>query len=212
MQLGRWGDAPPKVYVYNFLPPDELDELLRLFQRVTGKLLRISKTLGIEAPVLRPEDDWEALRLLNERYEGQKSAEEQLQLELSRLREEHPELYDELQRFPRRVFSGKRAPESGTRGLFCCYRYPALQEGQQGEVRWYFRCADSGDIWESDRLKEIADAIRSTPETGRVTSASAELLREWRLEIERDRVQKPMRALQAPMGTKPTLVCWMEVC
>jgi len=212
MQLGRWGDAPPKVYVYNFLPPDELDELLRLFQRVTGKLLRISRTLGIEAPVLRPEDDWEALRLLNERYEGQKSAEEQLQLELSDLREEHPELYDELQRFPRRVFSGKRAPESGTRGLFCCYRYPALQEGQQGEVRWYFRCADSGDIWESDRLKEIADAIRSTPETGRVTSASAELLREWRLEIERDRVQKPMRALQAPMGTKPTLVCWMEVC
>jgi len=212
MQLGRWGDQPPKVYVYNFLPPDELNELLRLFQRVTGKLLRISKTLGIEAPLLTPEDDFEALRLLNERYEGQKSAEEQLRVEQSKLREQHPELWQELESLPKRLFSGKRASADGTRGLFCCYRYPALQEGQQGEVRWYFRAAESGEIWESDRLNDIADAIRSTPETHRVTSASAELLKEWRLDIERDRIQKHMRDLQAPMGTKATLVCWMEVC
>jgi len=64
---------PVKVFVYNFLPPEEIEDLLHVHQRVTGKLLRISKTLGIEAPVLTPEDDWEALRLFNEKYEGQES-------------------------------------------------------------------------------------------------------------------------------------------
>ena len=37
-----------KVAFWNFLPPDELDDLLRLFQRVTSKVLVISRTLGIE--------------------------------------------------------------------------------------------------------------------------------------------------------------------
>ena len=36
-----------KVAYWNFLPPDELDELLRLYSRITGKALRISKTFGI---------------------------------------------------------------------------------------------------------------------------------------------------------------------
>jgi SNF2 family DNA or RNA helicase len=67
-RLGR--PQPVTVHIYNFLPPNELEELLGLYRRVTGKLLRISKTLGIEAPVLTPEDDFEALRLFNEKYEG----------------------------------------------------------------------------------------------------------------------------------------------
>ncbi|MDO8586144.1 MAG: helicase-related protein [Armatimonadota bacterium] len=209
MQLGRWGGEPHKVYVFNFLPPDELNDLLRLFQAVTGKLLRISKTLGIEAPVLTPDDDFEALRLFNERYIGQKSDEERMRGELDAIAKDHPELYAELQGFPRRLFSGKPAPEDGVLGLFCCYRYPAMQEGLQGEVRWYFR-SHSGEIWESERLKDIADAIRSTRETQRKTKASAEDLKEWRLDIE-PRVQKHMRDIQAPMGTKAVLVCWMEV-
>ncbi|MFQ5793831.1 MAG: C-terminal helicase domain-containing protein [Candidatus Bipolaricaulia bacterium] len=41
-----------KVYVYNFLPPDELNDLLHLLERLTGKIMIINKTLGIEAPLL----------------------------------------------------------------------------------------------------------------------------------------------------------------
>jgi len=215
--LGRMpvgGESLPrfKVHVFNFLPPDELEELLHLFQRVTGKLLRISKTLGIEAPLLTPEDEFEALRLFNEKYEGQRSIEEELQSELERLRREHPTLYDELSSFPRRVFSGKRsAGFQPARGLFCCYRFPPMKEGEMGEVRWYFRVAPTGEIWESARLEDIAKAIRSTAETPRVTEASSHQLKEWRQEIERERVQTYLRDLQAPMGAKATLVCWMEV-
>lgn len=216
-RLGR--PQPVTVHVYNFLPPDELDELLGLYRRVTGKLLRISKTLGIEAPVLTPEDEFEALRLFNEKYEGQRSIEEELHLELERLKREHPGLFERLPSYPKRIFSGKQAEPKGIRGLFCCYRFPIIPKGtgsekesSLGEIRWYFRVAETGEIWESDRLEEIAAAIRSRPETPRVVRASASDLKSWREEIERGPVARYLRALQAPMGVKPTLVCWMEVC
>ncbi len=209
-RLGR--DQPVKVHVFNFLPPDELNELLRLFQRVTGKLLRISKTLGIEAPLLTPEDDFEALRLFNEKYEGQRSVEEELHLELERLKREHPGLFERLPSYPRRIFSGKQAGRSSIRGLFCCYRFPSMREGETGEVRWYFRVAETGEIWESERLAEIAAAICSKPDTMHIVQASGQDLKKWREEIERGPVARYLRDLQAPMGVKPTLVCWMEVC
>jgi SNF2 family DNA or RNA helicase len=223
-RLGR--PQPVTVHIYNFLPPNELEELLGLYRRVTGKLLRISKTLGIEAPVLTPEDDFEALRLFNEKYEGQRSVEEELHLELERLKREHPGLFERLPSYPKRIFSGKQAGAKGIRGLFCCYRFPVIQRSapsetplgaervleQRGDLRWYFRVAETGEIWESDRLAEIAQVIRSQPNTLRVIRASAHDLKKWREEIERGPVARYLRALQAPLGVKPTLVCWMEVC
>ena len=36
------------IAYWNFLPPNQLDSLLGLFQRVTGKYFNIAKILGIE--------------------------------------------------------------------------------------------------------------------------------------------------------------------
>ena len=55
-----------KVAYWNFLSPDELDDLLKLYNRVTHKTLRISKTFGIEGQkLLHPKDDFEALKNFN---------------------------------------------------------------------------------------------------------------------------------------------------
>ena len=71
-----------KVSFWNFLPPDELNAILTLYARVTQKTLLISKTLGIEGKkLLRPEDDYEALKEFNQAYEGTKSAVEDMHLE-----------------------------------------------------------------------------------------------------------------------------------
>ena len=59
------------VYLWNFLPPDELNEILSLYERVTHKALRISKTFGIEGRKFSdPADDYEALREFNQQVEG----------------------------------------------------------------------------------------------------------------------------------------------
>jgi superfamily II DNA/RNA helicase len=105
-----------KVTYWNFLPPDELNALLTLYARVTHKTLRISKTFGIEGKkLLRPEDDFEALKNFNHLYEGTPTPAEQLQLEYEKLLADDPGLEDRLHNLPGRVFSGKRHPREGTR-------------------------------------------------------------------------------------------------
>ncbi|HUY33032.1 MAG TPA: helicase-related protein, partial [Pirellulales bacterium] len=103
-----------KVAYWNFLPPDELNDLLLLYNKVTHKTLRISKTLGIETgKLLRPDDDYEAIKDFNHAYEGQPSTDENLRLELQALLAGDPELADRLDALPGRVFSGKRHPAPG---------------------------------------------------------------------------------------------------
>lgn len=45
-------DIRGKVVYWNFLPPDELDNLLHLYSKVSGKTLKISKVFGIEGKKL----------------------------------------------------------------------------------------------------------------------------------------------------------------
>ncbi|MFO7907429.1 MAG: hypothetical protein ACQESR_22565 [Planctomycetota bacterium] len=71
-----------EVAYWNFLPPDELNDLLSLYRTVTHKTLRISKTFGIEGKkLLTPEDDYEDLKNFNDRYYGTKTPEEEMHLE-----------------------------------------------------------------------------------------------------------------------------------
>jgi superfamily II DNA/RNA helicase len=133
-----------KVYFWNFLPPDELEELLHLKKCLDGKILRINKTLGIEGALLTPDDTDMALKLFNERYEGKESTEELMNLERQRIEKQEPQLWQSLQGLPRRLFSGKKAGDgfgpilnqkgeviahlkaNGKKGVFACYRMPTI--------------------------------------------------------------------------------------
>jgi hypothetical protein len=96
------------VEYWNFLPPGELDELLNLYKKVSNKTLLISKTLGIEGKkLLRPEDDFAALRDFDHQYEGEPTVLETMHLEYQRLLAAHPDLPARLEALPGRVFSGK---------------------------------------------------------------------------------------------------------
>src|SRR5205807_1245241 len=82
-----------KVAYWNFLPPSEIDDLLKLYQKVSGKTLAISKTFGIEGKkLLRPEDDYDALRDFLHALDGTKTMDEQLHLEYQRLVRDNPGL------------------------------------------------------------------------------------------------------------------------
>ena len=140
------------VAYWNFLPPDELDKLLQLYRKVSHKTLRISKTFGIEGKkLLKPEDDYEALREFNQKYEGVPNAAEQMHLEFQKLLDQNPGLEEHLNGLPGRVFSGKQSPKPGTRAVFFCYSLPApsadAHEGKAGNLEiWSEKYGSTGMV------------------------------------------------------------------
>mgnify|MGYP000201799325 CR=1 FL=1 len=211
------------VAYWNFLPPEDLDELLRLYTKVSHKTLRISKTFGIEGrKLLRPEDDFEALKEFNHAYEGEVSAAEKMHLEYERLLREHPGLAARLDGLPGRLFSGKAAPRPESRGVFFCYRLPGRTptendappgedrwDASEGLTAWYLFDIGTGRIAEDPA--GIVEWIRCAPDTPRATSLPRPRLSEIRALVEKRIRDTHLKRVQAPAGVKPVLKCWMEL-
>jgi superfamily II DNA or RNA helicase len=204
------------VAFWNFLPPEELDSLLRLYQLVSHKTLKISKTFGIEGKkLLTPEDDYDALREFNHEYEGSPSFFEKLRLELQDFVKADTSLAGRLTLLPGRVFSGRQHPTAGTRAVFFCFGLPALDKvageftEEAGTTRWYLHDLDRDTILEEPN--EIVASIRSKPDTPRHCSIEQATLVEIRAKIEKHIKNTYLKRVDAPVGVKPTLKCWMEL-
>jgi superfamily II DNA or RNA helicase len=205
-----------KVAFWNFLPPDELNELLSLYTRVTEKTLLISKTLGIEGKkLLTPEDDYQALREFNHVYEGTKSAVEEMHLEYQALLRDHPGVAERLGSLPGALFSGRERAHNGARGVFFCYALPALDKDagefteEAGTTRWYLFDLDRDAVVEEPG--EIVSSIRSKPETPRHCATEQKTLVEIRATVEKHIKNTYLKRLDAPVGVRPALKCWMEL-
>jgi superfamily II DNA/RNA helicase len=204
------------VTYWNFLPPEELNSILTLYTKVTQKTLLISKTLGIEGKkLLTPEDDYEALKEFNASYEGKRSTVEDMHLEYLDLLQSDPELEDRLKAFPGAIFSGRKRIAGGVHGVFFCYGLPALDKEtnefteEAGTTRWYLY-----DVHQKVTLEdpgEIAESIRSKPKTARRCIIEKETLIEVRQKIEKHIKNTYMKRVDAPMGIRPQLRCWMEL-
>ena len=205
-----------KVWFWNFLPPDELNEVLSLYTKVTQKTLLISNTLGIEGKkLLTPEDDYEALKEFNHAYEGTRTAVEDIHLEYQALLQADPELETRLAHFPGAIFSGRKRPAKGRRGVFFCYALPALDKEKNdfteeaGTTRWYLYDLDRDTILEEPG--EIVASIRSKPETLRHCTTEEMTLLDIRKRIEKHVKNSYLKRVDAPVGVKPRLRCWMEL-
>ena len=208
------------VAYWNFLPPDELDELLKLYGRVAHKTLRISKTLGIEGKkLLREDDDYEDLRNFSEQYEGQRTPDENLHLEWQDLLQAHHDLEERVKSFPNGIFSGK--DDGDGQKVFFCYARPAFDKAASeargtdvwstdaGDVQWYLYDPARDEIRED--APGIVGHIRSQPDTARKTHMSHSELAEVRSRVEKHIAKTYLRKVQAPVGVKPVLKAWMEL-
>lgn len=215
------------IAFWNFLPPEELDELLRLYQRVTHKTMVISRTLGIEGrKLLTPDDEFDPIKELNEQCDGTLSETEQLRLEYNQLLTDHPDLAASLPALPLKVFSGKASPQAGERVVFFCFRIPRPDpdlpaipmDTESGQPRWsdtagftVWACYDVEGKQVLTDPAAIARFIRSAPETPRSCALDRALLTEIRKKAEKQLTAEVLRPLQAPVGVTPILKCWMEV-
>ena len=210
------------VAYWNFLPPDELDDLLKLYGKVSKKTLRISKTFGIEGRKLfKPEDDYDDLKNFNEAYEGSVSPLEKMHLEMEKMLKDYPDLEQRLADMRNRIFSGKENLAPGTRAVFFCYARPAKNDNggddteeeswsiEAGDAQWYLYDLASEKILEE--ATEIIELIRSTPETPRRCVIERPTLSEIRAKLDKHIKNTYLRKVQAPIGVKPVLKAWMEL-
>ena len=205
-----------KVSFWNFLPPDELNAILTLYTKVTQKTLLISKTLGIEGKkLLTPEDDYEALKEFNHAYEGTRTAIEDMHLEYQALLQADPALETRLTNLPGAIFSGRKRPAKGARGVFFCYALPALDKDKNefteaaGTTRWYLFDLDRDAVLEEPG--EIFASIRSKTDTPRTCTTEENTLVDLRAKVEKHIKNTYLKRVDAPIGVKPSLRCWMEL-
>jgi superfamily II DNA or RNA helicase len=207
-----------RVIYWNFLPNAALEKILGLYQRVSGKTLRISRLFGIEGRRLfRESDDYEDLKDLNREIDSEPTEEERLRQELRQLLIDHPELEARLPDLPNRIFSGR--PAARGRGVFFCYALPGRTRTLAGEedwdsdegrqVRWYFKDLNGGPVLET--ATAIASRIRSAPDTDRRLELDRSALVAARTAVEKHIEGGYMRQVQAPVGAKPVLKAWMEL-
>lgn len=204
-----------EVAYWNFLPPDDLDTLLRLYQRVAHKTLRISKTLGIEhGRLLKADDDYDVIRTFEAERMGRRSTTEVLREEFGRLLAE-PGMKERLNALPDGLRSGRTAPEGTASGVFFCYACPAQDPETRewslegGEVVWLLRDLVTGEIVEGPDA--IHDRIRSEPDEPRRLEVPRETLLEAKEAVERHLKQSYLRRVQAPAGVDCDLLAWMEL-
>ena len=205
------------VRFWNFLPPDELERILELYEKVAGKTLLISHTLGIEGrKLLRPDDAYDPLREFNASYEGTRTAAEEMHLEYQALLKRHPDLAERLDGLPGSVFSGRRKLAKGVRGVFFCYSLPALDAEtgaftlEAGPTRWYLYDMGEDSIVESSG--DIVGSIRSKPNTPRRCTTERATLKQVRDKVLRHVRDTYLKRVNAPMDAPdPQLRCWMEM-
>jgi hypothetical protein len=210
-----------EVAYWNFLPPEELDELLKLYSRVSHKTLRISKTFGIEGrKLLKPEDDYDDLKEFAEAYEGKVTPVEEMKLEFQKMLKDHPGLESRLNALPGRVFSGKEHPSPGTKAVFFCYARPAHdpEAGAEGEESWSVEAGDAQwylyDLASEAVIEEpteIVNLIRSTPETPRRRTIERATLSQVRRKVEKHIKDTYLKRINAPGWVRVVLRAWMEL-
>jgi hypothetical protein len=202
------------VRYWNFLPPTDLNQLLSLYKRVTNKTLVISEVFGIEGgKLLTPEDNLRALVEFNAKYEGQRTKAEELRLEYQKLLSDFAGLEDNLRKLPL-IYSGKQNPNA-VRAIFFCYALPAYDTDTKqytydaGIVRWYLYDIDKKTIM--SEASDISEHIRSLPDTPRVLTISESEFIDVRKKVESDIKSKYLRKIDAPVGVRAQLRCWMEL-
>lgn len=209
-----------KIFIRNFLPPDALNGLLSLYSRVQGRVVLISKTLGIPGGrLLNAEDlldDVKVFSAFQQEYQGQISVGERLRLEYLDLVRLHPELAKIVESIPDGVHSAK---SGDVVGIFECSIEPILTAEtedapsvwttDEGRVRWTFAPADGEPI--SD-FETVSNFVRSNEHTVRARlSDDVESTRQLKV-LRKDQLQRLQRDAGLPLDAgNPIYVCWMAI-
>ena len=127
-RINRIGGKSERIYIYNFLPTEQVEGDINLRRRAQVKLQAFHSTLGEDSQIYTTDEQYESFGLFDKTItEGQEISERLTYLmEIRRFREEHPDEFKRIKNLPlkiRNAVAGTAdAPANGT---LCFLRKPA---------------------------------------------------------------------------------------
>lgn len=165
-RIDRIGSPFKEIYVYNFFPEEELEDLLRLVKILQNKIRNIDSSIGLDATVLGEEVNPKVFGVIRRIREQDETIFDELEKEvfgggerfyqplMDYLKTKTAEL---LESIPLGIYSGL---ERGIKGIFFYYKY------SDDFHFWYLYDLTTGDIIKNKT--KILDYLSCPPEEKRV--------------------------------------------
>jgi hypothetical protein len=206
------------IQIRNFLAPKEIDDLIKLYNKVQGKTLMISKTLGIPGGKLLDEsdifDDVKVFQAFKDEYNGDIAPIEELRLKWLGLVAADPTLPALVDRLPEGIATSKAG---APKGVFICRRVPTLvKAGGDAEAEWSLRPGKVEWALQGEEIERgllaIDRAIEATPATPTVKFSERSALHAALRGFEASETKQFRKDTQLPMDAPvPETICWIEV-
>jgi hypothetical protein len=201
-RIDRIGSPFKEIYVYNFFPEEELEDLLRLVEVLQSKIRNIDKSVGLDTTVLGEEVNPKVFGIIR------------------RIREQDETIFDELEkevfgggeRFYQPLIDYLRAKAAGELETIPLGIHSGLRKGIKG-IFFYYKYSDDFHFWYLyDLLTEemtknktkILDYISCPPEEERVIPDFFERVYEINAEIVKD-IEATYKEVEQRETVDPTL-------
>lgn len=203
-RIDRIGSPYKKIYVYNFFPEDELEELLRLVQILQNKIIDIDKSVGLDQTILGEPIHPKVFGIIRRIQEKDSAVLQELERNVYGGGEKfYQPLKDflktratqELEKIPYGVFSGLQGKKIS--GIFFYYKY-----GTDSHY-WYLYDVTTGEFKKSKT--EIIDFIACPPEEKRVIPDFFDKIYEINELILED-IEKSLKEIEQKQTTDSALV------
>lgn len=166
-RIDRIGSPYKKIYVYNFFPEDELEELLRLVRILQEKIINIDKSVGLDQTILGEEIHPKVFGIIRRIKEGDSTVFDDLEKDVygggERFYQPIKDFLkkkgiEELEKIPFGVHSGLK--KNKISGIFFYYKYA------EDFHFWYLYDVNTQDIIKNKT--KIIDFITCPPSEKRV--------------------------------------------
>ena len=204
-RIDRIGSPYKQIFVYNFFPEDELEELLRLVEILQNKIIDIDQSVGLDQTILGETIHPKVFGVIRRIVEKDATLFEELEIsafgggekfyqplkDFQRLR-----AIEELDKIPLGIHSGLRAGRM--RAIFFCYKY-----GEDSHF-WYLIDPERRDILSRNK-SEIIDYLACPPNEPRVIPDFFEAVYEANKEVIDD-IRATYKKMEQVQGVDTTLV------
>ena len=201
-RIDRIGSPFKKIYVYNFFPEEELEDLLRLVEVLENKIRNIDSSIGLDTTVLGEEVNPKVFGIIRRIREQDETIFDELEKEVFGGGEKfYQPLMDylraktarELESIPLGIHSGL---QKGIKGIFFYYRY------SDDFHFWYLYDLVTGEMIRNKT--RILDYIACPPEESRVIPDFFEKVYEVNAEIVRE-IEETYKEVEQRETVDPTL-------